>query len=427
MTEDPEIHCLSALMKSAEGVFRALDMGLESRHFTQPAHITLFDAICRAAADSKDTSAHAVWLQLSDLQGQSTPSLPELLNIENKIPTSAYLRDQVQAVIDIAKRRQLCAELSHASQIAEAATVGTFGELWEQVSPRIEAAQAVTSMQSRRPIADIAASLAHSIEHPENRKTIASPWPRWDQKATPPKAGEMITLAARPGLGKTALALNLTAHAAHHSGETVVIFSLEMSGEELLDRLARLRGGHATLTRQDKHLAAIHACGRLSNLHIYDNTERQTIATIEARCRLHAGIGSGIGLVIIDYLQLIDPTDRRVPREQQVAEISRRIKQLAGVLKCPVIVLAQLNRDIEKDKRRPRLSDLRESGAIEQDSDRVWFLWQDPKTITDGAEEPPAIPILLIQSKCRGGPPNVGTNMLFDRPIFAFNQITPAA
>jgi replicative DNA helicase len=113
-----------------------------------------------------------------------------------------------------------------------------------------------------------------------------------------------------------------------------------------------------------------------------------------------------------------------MPREQQVAEMSRRLKQLAGMIGCPVIVVAQLNRESEKDERRPKLSDLRESGAIEQDSDRVWFLWQDPKTVLPGSEDARAIEIMLIQSKCRGGPPNVAARMHFNRPVFTFSQIS---
>ena len=424
MSTQTEQNCLSVLMKSADDVYRALDMGLEKRHFQDASHSTLFDAICRAAAAVKDTSAHSVYIQISDMKGQSPFDFSLITQIDNLVPTSANLKPLVAAVIGETKRRDLRANLRAACEITEAGEAATFDELLEQVSPHIEAAQNVTSVQARRTISDIANSLAYAVEHPENRKIIATPWSRWDTKATPLKAGEMITIAARPGLGKTALAINLGEHAARHEEKTL-IFSLEMSGEELLDRLARKRGGHITYSRQDKYLDAIHGCGKLSNLHIYDNSERHTISTIEARCRLHAGIGEGVGLVIIDYLQLIDPTDRRMPREQQVAEISRRIKQLAGILHCPVIVLAQLNRAIEKEDRKPLLSDLRESGAIEQDSDRVWFLWQDPKTIQPGVEEPPDIPMLLLQMKCRGGPPNVATNMLFDRPIFTFKQITP--
>lgn len=422
MTEHPEMHCLSVLMKSPEDVYAALSAGLEESHFADPLCACVFSAICRAAAASKDTGVHAVWMQLANMAGESTPTLPDLLHIDNLHPTSALRVDLVAGVIGNAKRRKLHRELTAAAELAASDKAHSFDEVWERVAPHIEAAQSATAKGSRRSIAEMAESLALQVEQPESRKIVATGWPRWDDKATPLRAGEMITVAARPGCGKTALGIQVAAHAAD-SGERVVLFSLEMSGEEVVDRIAKLRGGADTLHNRSQYLSEIRRAAKLSRLHVYDNGERHTMASIEARARLHAGQPGGVGLVVIDYLQLIEPADRRAPREQQVAEMSRRCKQLAGILRCPVMVLAQLNREIEKDDRKPRLSDLRESGAIEQDSDRVWFLWQDPKTIIPGAEEASAIEVLLLQSKCRGGPPNIGAKMNFNRPIFTFRQI----
>lgn len=421
MKEQPEAHCLSALMKSPEDVYAALAAGLEESHFADPLCACVFSAICRAAAASKDTGVHAVWLQLANMAGESTPTLPDLLHIDNLHPTSALRADLVAGVIGNAKRRKLHRELTAAADLASTETAHSFDEVWERVAPHIEAAQSVTARGSRRSIGDMAESLAKQVEKPESRKVISTGWARWDAKATPLKAGEMITVAARPGCGKTALGIQIAVKAAT-SGERVVLFSLEMSGEEVVDRIAKVRGGNGVLHNRAEYLGEIRRAAKLDRLHIYDNAERHTMASIEARARLHTGMAGGLGLVVIDYLQLIEPADRRAPREQQVAEMSRRCKQLAGILHCPVMVLAQLNREIEKDDRKPRLSDLRESGAIEQDSDRVWFLWQDPKTVISGAEEASSIEVLLLQCKCRGGPPNVGARMQFNRPIFTFNQ-----
>jgi replicative DNA helicase len=136
------------------------------------------------------------------------------------------------------------------------------------------------------------------------------------------------------------------------------------------------------------------------------------------------GCAAGLALIVIDYLQLIEPTDRKASREQQVSQISRRIKQLAGTIGAPVLVLTQLNRESEKDDRRPRLSDLRESGAIEQDSDRVWLLWDQPDiNAPKRSADDDAIDISLIQAKCRSGPANLVTKLRFDRPCFRFTQI----
>lgn len=423
MNENPEAHCLSVLMKSPEDVYAALAAGLEESHFEDPLCACVFNAICRAAAATKDTGTHAVWMQLANMAGKSTPTIVDLMAIENLHPTSAMRANLVDVVIGNAKRRRLHRELSVAAEISGKTTARSFDELWEQVAPHIEAAQGVTAKGNKRSIADMAASLAAQVENPTERKLIATGWARWDEKATALRAGEMVTIAARPGCGKTALGIQIAVHAAM-AGERVVLFSLEMSGEEVVDRIAKHRGGPDALYNRAEYLREIRAAAKLDRLHVYDNAERHTMASIEARSRLHAGQQGSVGLVVIDYLQLIEPADRRAPREQQVAEMSRRCKQLAGILHCPVLVLAQLNREIEKDDRKPRLSDLRESGAIEQDSDRVWFLWQDPKTIIPGAEEAASIEVLLIQSKCRGGPPNVGARMNFNRPVFTFRQIT---
>ncbi len=420
--DSPEARCLSVLMKSPEDVCAALAAGLEVGHFSDAKYACTFAAVCRAASNHQDVGLHAVLMELEAKPEGANPSLMELMAVEGLHPTSALRVPLVEAVIGNAKKRKLHSELAAACEIAARDTAQPFSEVWELVAPHIEAAQSVTAAAGKRSIGQMAETLAAEVENPQKRRRIATGFSRWDEKATVLRGGEMVTIAARPGCGKTALGLQIAVHAAQ-AGERTAFFSLEMSGEEVVDRIAKHRGGDGTLTDQAAYLREIRQTGLLDKLLIYDNSERHTMASIEARSRLHAGQPGGLGLVVLDYLQLIDPSDRRIPREQQVAEISRRCKQMAGLLKCPVLVLAQLNREIEKDDRKPRMSDLRESGAIEQDSDRVWFLWQDPKTIIPGAEEAPAIEVLLIQSKCRGGPPNVGARMWFNRPIFTFRQM----
>lgn len=416
MKPTPELHCISALMKAPADVYAAMAAGLDVAHFAEPQSAAIFDALSRAAADLRETGVHAVWLKLADMKGESTPSLPELVEIDNLQPTSAMCATLVQQVIGNARRRRLHRELTQAARLAGDEGAADFEEIWQAVAPHIEAAQSVTANNRTRTLVDMVESLARQLTEPDRRRLLTTGWSRWDTKATPLRSGEMITLAARPGCGKTALGLQLAVRTAEQ-GQPVVFFSLEMSGEELVDRVAKHRAG------QRPHIDAVREVAKLKTLIVYDNAERHTMASIEARARLQAGAAGGLGLVVIDYLQLIEPSDRRVHREQQVAEISRRCKQLAGILHCPVLVLAQLNREIEKDERKPRLSDLRESGAIEQDSDRVWFIWQDPAKAMPGNDDAPSIEVLLMQLKCRGGPPNVGTRMLFNRPVFTFTQI----
>lgn len=420
--ESIEAQCLSALMKSPADAYAAASDGLTPAHFLDNRLRAVFQAILGAAAEAKDTSAYAVAVQLRTSTEGPAVSIADLCAIDNLQPTSASRAALVQAVLDADRRRKLTASLASALDAAKEER-GSFGELWESVAPHVEAAQSVTVASRTRPISEMATSLIQQIEHPDERRVVSSGFVSWDRHATPLRAGEMVTIAARPGCGKTAMGVQIAVNVAA-SGYRVAFFSLEMSGEELVGRIARLRGGRKTLLDDRAYLDAIREAGKLKTLHVFDNGERHTMASIEARARLLSTISGGLSLVVVDYLQLVDPSDRRMPREQQVAEMSRRLKQLAGSIHCPVIVLAQLNREIEKDTRRPRLSDLRESGAIEQDSDRVWFLWQDPNTVIPGNEEAAAIEVQLIQAKCRGGPPHICTRMRFDRPLFQFAQLT---
>lgn len=417
---DLERDCLSSLMKAATDVHAAVAAGLEAEHFSTPEGARLFRAVQRAAADLKETGPDAIWLKLSEEDGPK-PRPIDLAVIDNLQPTSAFASELVRRLIDSARVRRLRHGLKRAAAAAEEQS-DDFDAVWQGVAPHLEAAQSVTVSSRSRSLEEMAQSVIDQIENPVKQKLVRTGWQGWDKLATPLKAGEMVTIAARPGLGKTAFALQLAVKVAD-SSETVVFFSLEMTGEELVDRVAKHRMGRSCAANSPEYLAAVRQVGKLKNLVVYDNTDRHTMDSIEARSRLHANTSQGLGLIVIDYIQLIEPSDRRVNREQQVAEISRRCKQLAGMLHCPVLVLAQLNREIEKDDRRPRLSDLRESGAIEQDSDRVWFLWQDPAKIIPGSENASSVEALLIQAKCRGGPPNVGSRMMFNRPAFTFNQL----
>jgi replicative DNA helicase len=206
--------------------------------------------------------------------------------------------------------------------------------------------------------------------------------------------GRLIILAARTSVGKTAFAGNIALQAAE-AGEGVLFVSLEQSREELSERFICSRANVDTKTLHAQKLdeaildSITTAAAKISKLKLLidDNTPR-TISQIAALARIHHRRDK-IGLVVVDYLQLISPEDKRTPREQQVAEISRGLKLLARGLRIPVIALAQLNREVEKRvgaERRPRLSDLRESGAIEQDADVIVFL-DRPRTYDDDADE----------------------------------------
>ena len=232
-------------------------------------------------------------------------------------------------------------------------------------------------------------------------------------------SGQMIVLAARPSVGKTSLAMNFAEHAVLPDGgrqaSGVLVFSLEMTSEDLALRLIcsrsrvdmkRIRDRVAS--KQDMaDIVTVTKELKEAPLWIDDNTN-STIMDIRAKARrLHTK--SPLGLVVVDYLQLIRGVDPRVPREQQIADISRGMKGMAKELGVPVVVLSQLNRESERENRDPRLSDLRESGSIEQDADVVMLLHRPRKRDDDEGVQENAMPgdsekIRLIIAKQRNGP-----------------------
>lgn len=239
------------------------------------------------------------------------------------------------------------------------------------------------------------------------------------------KPNALVVLAARPGVGKSALAGNVALNVAirarrqwlsdKEAGEQaplvprggVLLFSLEMGRHELAERILSARSNidGEKLSRGEfntiEQAALMAATDEVRELPLFiDETPNQTVSKIVAISRREAR-RFGLGLVIIDYLQLIQAEDRRQPREQQVADITRRLKVLAKELGIPVVALAQLNRSVEqREDKRPRLSDLRESGAIEQDADVVMFLHR-PEVFDPGHRKGEAD---LIIAKNRGGP-----------------------
>ena len=194
----------------------------------------------------------------------------------------------------------------------------------------------------------------------------------------------LIILAARPAVGKTAFALNIAQNIATSTDTSVAIFSLEMSAESLVNRMLCAEGSinanHLRTGQLDEGewQNLIVAMGALSNTSIFiDDTPGIKMAEIRAKCRRLAKEKGNLGLVVIDYLQLIEGSNKE-SRQQEVSEISRQLKKLAKELSVPILALSQLSRGVEqRQDKRPVLSDIRESGSIEQDADIVAFLYRD--------------------------------------------------
>jgi replicative DNA helicase len=239
----------------------------------------------------------------------------------------------------------------------------------------------------------------------------------FDKMTTGLHEGEMVVIAARPSVGKTSLAMNIAEHVAVDHKIPVGVFSLEMTAEQLVLRMLCSRSRVNMRDIRDGFLAErdfpklTGTAGRLTSAPLFiDDTSGLSILQLRARAR-RMWQQYGIKLFVIDYLQLLNSTSRRAEnRQQEIADISGGIKALAKELKAPIIVLSQLNRELEKrgPGERPRLSDLRESGSIEQDADLVGLMYRESKNKDgeeDGAEfEQDAIPVKLFIAKQRNGP-----------------------
>ena len=250
-----------------------------------------------------------------------------------------------------------------------------------------------------------------------------------DKKTTGLHGGELIVLAARPSVGKTTLALNMAEHIATHSGKAVGFFSLEMADQQLSNRLVCANAGvglQAIMSPNlsDKHVRELqHAADRLSRLPMYiEDTAGIGPMELRAKARRLAK-HEELGAVFVDYLQLMRSEDRVENRQQEIAQISGSLKALAKELNLPVIALSQLSRQAANRSGPPKLSDLRESGAIEQDADVVLFL-HDPAHTEDEQQDIPSADdmfreIKLIIGKQRNGPRGV-IGLVFDTAIYRF-------
>lgn len=265
------------------------------------------------------------------------------------------------------------------------------------------------------PIKDVVVRALEKIEMASKTKGNVTGLPTGfidlDYKTSGMQPSDLVLIAARPSMGKTAFVLNIAQHMAFHNNVTTAIFSLEMSNEQLVNRLLALesrvdsqaiRTGNLADSDWEKLIEGAGIIGK-SNL-IIDDTPGISISELRSKCRKYK-LEHNLGIIIIDYLQLMTGSGRSDSRQQEISDISRSLKSLARELHVPVLALSQLSRAVEqRPDHRPMLSDLRESGAIEQDADVVMFLYRDDYYNKDSENKNIAE---VIIAKQRNGP--IGT------------------
>ena len=309
-----------------------------------------------------------------------TNTIPAVANIEAHakiVREKAIVRGLITACHEITSRGY--GDYESLDQFLDDAEKGVFNVSKERIRHPYEHVGSVVTRTFEQ--------ITAAAERKEHVTGLATGFSELDRKTAGMHPGDLIIVAGRPSMGKTALALNVAVNAARsREGVQVVIFSLEMPKEQLASRMlcgeARIDASlvrTGRLSREDWP-PLVRAAGEISELPLWiDDTPGLSLMELRAKAR-RLKVETGLNLVIIDYLQLMRSGSRADSREQEISEISRSLKALAKELSLPVVALSQLNRGVEtrgtKDKR-PQLSDLRESGAIEQDADTIIFVYRD--------------------------------------------------
>ena len=388
---------LGAIFLDSDAIIDAMEV-LEPQDFYRRSHQIIFQ--CMIQLNDRNEAIDLITLKaevekvnaLEDVGGISY-----LTELSQVTPTSASVSYYAKIVDDKAVLRNL---------IQTANKIVTKGfEQGESVQDIVDDAERsileVSEKRNSTGFQSIADVLNRSIEtidrlslNNEEITGLPTGYHALDKMTAGLQKEELFILAARPAVGKTAFALNIAQNVGTKTDSTVAIFSLEMGAESLVNRMlcaegsidaSNLRTGQLN---DDEWRNLIIAMGSLSKASIYiDDTPGIKVSEIRARCRKLAQEKGNLGLILIDYLQLIEGTGRE-SRQQEVSEISRQLKKLAKELKVPVIALSQLSRGVEqRQDKRPVLSDIRESGSIEQDADIVAFLYRDDYYERDGDED----------------------------------------
>ena len=321
-------------------------------------------------------------------------------------PTAAGVREYAQIIRDKSMLREIAAAASDIETMAYegAGEAGDIAEAAEQKIYAVRHGREVRGLSHiKSVIMDVYSRLDELSRSDSGLPGLPTGYPELDRQLTGLNKSDLILIAARPGMGKTAFALNLALNAAKKSEKDVVLFQLEMSKDQLASRLLsqealidsqKLKTGELD---PDDWVKIARASNRLAKTHIYvDDNPAVTVAEIKAKCRR---LGDNLGLIVIDYLQLMQSGKRTENRVNEIAEISRSMKIMAKELDVPVICLSQLSRAVEKrEDKHPLLSDLRESGAIEQDADIVLFIYRDDY-YNDESEDKNVAEIIIAKNR----------------------------
>ena len=340
-------------------------------------------------------------------------SLENLKNLIDSVPTSANLRNYAKIVSKKATLRRLIKaseEISNECYLENETLDDILEDSEKKIYDITQKRKSESIISIRQTVMDVLNSIQSASRNSGSVTGIPTGYYDLDFKTSGLQKSDFILLAARPSMGKTALALNIAEHIITKEKIPTVFFSLEMSRQQLANRLISmnskinaqdLRTGKLKPNEWSQLVESARIIGE-STL-VIDDTPGITIREMRSKCR-KLKMENRLGFIIIDYLQLMSAGGRSSEsRQQEISEISRSLKALAREMDCPVLALSQLSRDVEKrDNKRPQLSDLRESGAIEQDADVVMFIYRDEYYNKENSNDKGIAEIII--GKQRNGP-----------------------
>ncbi|HUY69651.1 MAG TPA: replicative DNA helicase [Candidatus Tyrphobacter sp.] len=431
---EAEQSVLGALMLDKNSIFAVADI-LSPDDFYRDNHAKIYEAVLRLwgrhepidilSVTSELTKAN--WLK--DVGGSSY--LTELIN---SVPTSSHVSHYAKLV----KEKKVLRDLISVSSTITQDAFNPQGEIEDMLDSIEQKIFAVSQQSFSRNFIPIKEDLKDAYERIEKLhqgdadrlRGTPTGFTALDNILSGLQRSDLIILGARPSQGKTAFTLDIARHAAFESGQPVGYFSLEMSREQVIDRLIaseagvdlwKLRTGR--LKDESEFRLIQTALDKLNRAPLFiDDSPSPSIIEMRAMARRLQSEQKGLGLLVVDYLQLVEPRTKYESAVQQVTEISRGLKGLARELDVPVLAVSQLSREVDKrDIKIPRLSDLRDSGSLEQDADAVLFLYHKNRDRIDLPEEEQNI-VEVIISKHRNGPTG-SVPLYWDREKVTFRDI----
>ena len=419
---EAEQSVIGSMLMDKDAVIVALDM-ISSEDFYSRQYAVLYETMLELFNEGKEMDLIVIQDRLREKNVvPELSSLDFIKEIITTVPTSANIKYYATIVKEKSTLRKL---IKLNEDIANSCYVGS--DSLEDILARTEK-DIFELLQSRtakdiRPIEDIAKNVLYRIEAASRTREVVTGIPTGfidlDYKTSGLQPSDLVLIAARPSMGKTAFVLNMVQHIAMKKELPCMIFSLEMSSEQLVQRMIamgtgidsqKLRTGNLNDNDWDPLIRGIVDVS--DSKIIIDDTPGISVGELRSKCR-KVKLEKGLSIVIIDYLQLMTGSSKRSEnRQQEISEISRSLKALAREIKAPVVALSQLSRACEtRPDHRPMLSDLRESGAIEQDADIVMFLYRDDYYHKD-TEHPNEAEVII--AKQRNGP--IGTVNLMWKP-----------